>query len=144
MAKTFRELVVWQVAMDLTEQIYRATATFPADERFGLTSQMRRAAVSIPSNIAEGHGRNSTADFRHFLGIARGSAREIETQVLIAERLDLIPAVVATSLADHTTSLSIKLTHFISTLEREHREPQREAEAQSRSASAASRSKISP
>ena len=144
MAKTFRELAVWQLAMDLTEQVYRATANFPADERFGLTSQMRRAAVSIPSNIAEGHGRNSTPDFRHFLGIARGSTREVETQILIAERLSLIPVDPATSLTELTTSLSIKLTHFMSTLEREHREPQRAAAAQSRSASAASRSRTSP
>ncbi|MBS0210244.1 MAG: four helix bundle protein [Planctomycetes bacterium] len=76
--------------MDLVELVYRVTRDFPSDERFGLTMQMRRAAVSIPSNIAEGHGRYSSRDFARFLQIAIGSLSELETQVLIASRLNYL------------------------------------------------------
>jgi four helix bundle protein len=85
--KDYRDLIVWQKAMDLVETIYRTTATFPREEVYGLTSQIRRAAISIPSSIAEGNGRNTTRDYVHFLGMAYGSVKEVETQVLIAERL---------------------------------------------------------
>ena len=85
--KNYSELIAWQKAMDLVEFVYRATSAFPADERFGLTSQLRRAAVSIPSNIAEGQGRTSTAEFLHHLSIAYGSLREVETQILLGGRL---------------------------------------------------------
>ena len=88
--KDYRDLIVWQKAMDLVEAIYRTTAAFPREEIYGLTAQMRRAAVSIPSNIAEGNGRNTTRDYLHFLGMAYGSVKEVETQVLIAERLRYI------------------------------------------------------
>ena len=83
----YRDLVVWQRSMELCSATYRATATFPDEERYGLVSQMRRAAVSIPSNIAEGHGRLTTNEYRHFLGVARGSLKELETQILIARDL---------------------------------------------------------
>lgn len=73
--------------MDIVEAVYRATSTFPADERFGLTQQLRRAVVSVPSNIAEGQGRKSTNEFIHFLSIAKGSLCEVETQLIIAQRL---------------------------------------------------------
>ena len=76
--------------MDLVEMIYHVTKDFPTDERYGLTSQLRRAAVSIPSNIAEGQARHSTAEFKNFLSIARGSLAEVETQLLIARRLNYI------------------------------------------------------
>lgn len=89
-AKNFKDLIAWQKAMDLVETVYRLTSQFPADERFGLTSQLRRAVVSIPSNIAEGQGRNSPGDFGRFLSIAYGSLREVETQLLIAVRLKFI------------------------------------------------------
>ncbi|WP_447529203.1 four helix bundle protein [Vreelandella sp. TE19] len=82
-----QELRVWQQAMDLVEEVYRLTAKFPSNEKFGLTSQLRRAAVSIPSNIAEGAARGSSKDFIRFLFIARGSLSEIETQLLISLRL---------------------------------------------------------
>lgn len=88
--KSYRDLIVWQRAMELCAATHRATATFPKDERFGLVSQMRRAATSIPSNIAEGHGRLSTNEYRQFLGIARGSLKELETQILIASDLDYL------------------------------------------------------
>jgi len=80
-------LIAWQKAVDLVEEVYRATAAFPKEELFGLTSQIRRAAVSVPSNIAEGQGRASTNEFRHHLSIALGSLCELETQHVIARRL---------------------------------------------------------
>jgi four helix bundle protein len=87
MSTSVRDLVAWQQAMDLVELIYKATAKFPREEIYGLTAQVRRAAVSVASNIAEGQGRNSPKEFIYFLGMARGSLTEVETQVLIAGRL---------------------------------------------------------
>ena len=85
--RDYRDLIVWQKGMDLVTEVYRVTRGFPRDELYGLTNQVRRAAVSIPSNIAEGHARESTAEYRHFLSIAQGSRAEVETQLLIAVRL---------------------------------------------------------
>lgn len=82
-----RDLIVWKKAMELTIQIYQLTKSFPAEERFALTDQLRRAAVSIPSNIAEGRKRGSETEFKHFLRNAFGSAAEIETQLEIAQTL---------------------------------------------------------
>ena len=90
--KGFRDLIVWQKAMNFVVEVYRVTGPFPSDERFGLTSQLRRCAVSIPSNIAEGHGRKGTREFLSFLSIAYGSLNEAQTQVLIAERLGFVTA----------------------------------------------------
>lgn len=87
MIKTYKDLIVWQKAMDLTELIYEYTKNFPEKERFGLTSQMTRASVSIASNIAEGRGRGTRKDFKHFLDMAYGSACELETQLIISKRL---------------------------------------------------------
>jgi four helix bundle protein len=87
MGRSYKDLVAWQKSMDLVTATYRTTAGFPRDELFGLTSQLRRAAVSIPSNIAEGQGRLSEKEFRYFLGQARGSLMEVETQIQIAENL---------------------------------------------------------
>jgi len=87
MGRSYKDLVAWQRAMELVTNVYRATASFPREEQFVLTSQLRRAAVSIPSNIAEGQGRFSHKDFRHFLGQARGSLMEAETQLQIARNL---------------------------------------------------------
>jgi four helix bundle protein len=81
---------VWQRAMDLVEEIYKASQGFPREETYGLRSQIRRAAVSVPSNIAEGQGRRTTPDFLRHLSIAYGSLREVETQILIAARLRYI------------------------------------------------------
>ncbi len=85
-----RDLEVWKQAMHLALNVYEATRQFPAEERFGLVSQMRRAAVSIPSNIAEGAGRNGQKEFAHFLGMARGSLSELETQCMLAHRLGFL------------------------------------------------------
>ena len=88
MVKSFRDLDVWHLGVELAETVYRVTARFPKSELFALSSQMRRAAVSIPSNIAEGRARNSTREFLHFLSISRGSLAELETQLELAVRLD--------------------------------------------------------
>lgn len=88
--KSYKDLIVWQKAMDLVEMVYTVTKGFPREELYGLTNQLRRATVSVPSNIAEGHARNSTAEYRNFLSMARGSLAEVETQLLIAERLKYI------------------------------------------------------
>lgn len=85
-----KELKIWQKAIDLSVDVYKITSHFPSDERFGLTSQARRAAVSISSNIAEGAGRTSTKEFNYFLGIANGSSFELQTQLVIASRLSFI------------------------------------------------------
>ncbi len=86
----YRELLVWREARRLTTEIYRGTQAFPRIEMFGLTQQMRRAAISIVSNIAEGHGRRSPKETLHFLSIARGSLQELETQTLIATDLEYL------------------------------------------------------
>jgi len=88
--RTFRDLVVWPKAMDLVTEIYRVTQKFPKEEIFGLISQLRRAAVSVPSNIAEGQGRLTEKEFRQFLGNARGSLAEVETQIIIAKNLGFL------------------------------------------------------
>ncbi|KQM78826.1 four helix bundle protein [Pedobacter sp. Leaf216] len=85
-----KELKIWNKAIDLAVDVYKATSTFPTDERFGLISQSRRAAVSIPSNIAEGAGRNSVKEFNNFLGIANGSSYELQTQLVIANKLSIL------------------------------------------------------
>jgi four helix bundle protein len=85
--QSFRDLIVWQKSVDLAATICRMTREFPREELFGLTGQMRRCAVSVPSNIAEGQGRLTTGEFRQFLGVARGSNFELQTQIEIARRL---------------------------------------------------------
>ena len=88
--QSFRDLTVWQKAMRLAELAYRITASLPEHERYGMTAQIRRAAASIPANIAEGHGREGQASFIQFLRVAQGSLKELETHVLLAERVDLL------------------------------------------------------
>ncbi len=85
--KSYRDLIVWQRAMDLTEIVYRDTTRFPKEETYGLTSQLRRAAVSVAANISEGHARNTTGEFNQFLGIASGSLAEVETLIMLSKRL---------------------------------------------------------
>ena len=86
---SYRELIVWQKSMDLTVRIYALTRYFPAAERFGITSQMRRSAASIPANIAEGQARRSRGEFVHLLGVARGSLAELETFLTLSTKLEL-------------------------------------------------------
>jgi four helix bundle protein len=88
--RTYQELLVWQKAMDLVVTVYKLSAQFPKEEIYGLTSQIRRAAVSIPSNIAEGQGRGIGNEFARFLRISQGSIQEVETQALVAERLGYV------------------------------------------------------
>jgi four helix bundle protein len=89
MNQSFRDLLVWQRAIQLTVAVYRMTNEFPREELYGLTSQVRRSAVSVASNIAEGHGRLTAGEFRHFLGISRGSNFEVQTQLEIARALEI-------------------------------------------------------
>lgn len=86
----YKDLIVWQKAMDLVTEVYSVTKNLPKDELYGLTSQLRRAAVSVPSNIAEGNARTSSGDYLRFLSIARGSNSEVEIQLLICVRLDYL------------------------------------------------------
>jgi four helix bundle protein len=88
--KSYQDLKVWQVAVDVVTDIYKEVQKFPHNEIFGLVSQIQRASVSIPSNIAEGHARGSNREFHRFLSIALGSTAELETQLIIAERLNYI------------------------------------------------------
>lgn len=88
--KCHKDLDVWKRSMDLVTEIYQLTGTWPTDERYGLTSQLRRAAISVPSNVAEGAARGSTKDFARFLNIAQGSLAEVETQLELAKRIGLI------------------------------------------------------
>ncbi len=85
-----QELKIWQKSMELATDVYNATLTFPKEETYGLVSQIRRCAVSIPSNIAEGAGRNSNGEFCHFLGISNGSSFELQTQLIISNKLKMI------------------------------------------------------
>ena len=87
--ESYRDLLVWQRGMDITTAVYRLTRGYPRDELFGLTSQTRRAAVSIPANIGEGHGRGTRQSYAAFLRIARGSLKELETHLMIAERIGI-------------------------------------------------------
>ena len=87
---SYKDLIVWQKSMDLALQIYNTTKTFPKEEIYVITAQLRRAAVSIPSNIAEGHQRNSTKEYLSFLYIARGSNSELQTQLILCQRLGYI------------------------------------------------------
>ena len=103
---SYRDLVAWQKAMDLVVAVYRETASWRADERFGLISQVRRAAVSVPANIAEGSGRSGSAEMRHFLSIAHGSLSEAETYLDIAERLGFLAPSTAQLLYDQCMEIS--------------------------------------
>jgi four helix bundle protein len=105
MSQTYRDLIAWQKSMDLVTAIYQATRAFPREELYGLTSQLRRAAVSIPSNIAEGQARYSHAEFHHFLRNARGSLAEVETQIQIACNLKYIQEEQAQPLLHATAEL---------------------------------------
>ena len=112
----YNNLQIWQQAMDLVEDIYKLTASFPTEEKFGLVSQMTRAAVSIPSNIAEGAGRNSDKDFAHFISIAIGSLYELNTQIVLSERLGYINQSQSQELQKKLDNLQRKSVSFKSKL----------------------------
>lgn len=114
--KNFRELKVWEKSHQLTLAVYKATTTFPREEQYGLTSQLRRACASVPANIAEGCGRGSEADFARFLQIAMGSASELEYHLLLARDLNLLRQVEYESLDREVTDVKRMLTSFIQKL----------------------------
>jgi four helix bundle protein len=116
MGRSYRELVAWKKAMLLVTEIYWATKSFPIEERYGLTNQLRRAAVSIPSNIAEGQARFSAKDFHRFLSTARGSLVEVETQVEIAKNLGYLSDVQSATLSQSTAELGRVLNGLISSI----------------------------
>ena len=113
---SYRDLKVWQKAMDLTVSCYKATQTYPADERFGLTAQMRRSAVSVASNIAEGYGRDSDGSFVHFLRISQGSLKELETQIIVSGRIGVMNSSSADSLLSATDEIGRMLRGLINSL----------------------------
>ena len=112
----FRQLRVWQEAMDLAEQVQRLTGTFPAAERFGIVLQLRRAAISVPSCIAEGNARSSTRDYLRFLSMSAGSLAEIETQVLLAARFGYVPEDALTRILGHLHAVARQLQALRSAL----------------------------
>jgi four helix bundle protein len=117
MSHKYQELIVWQRAMELAVEVYRVSRTFPKEEVYGLTSQMRRAAVSVPSNVAEGQGRLNPKEFRQFLGQARGSLLEVETQVELAHRLGFLSEVDLRALMQRTQEVLRLLNGLISKLD---------------------------
>jgi four helix bundle protein len=119
--QSYRQLIAWQKAMDFVAEVYRVTRTFPKEEMYGVTSQLRRAAVSIPSNIAEGQGRQTTGEFRQFLGHARGSLLETETQILLSERLEYLGHKETESLIAQAAEVGRILNGLMNSLEKSRR-----------------------
>jgi four helix bundle protein len=111
--KTFKDLIVWQRATEFAITVYKITSRFPATEQYGLINQLRRAVVSIPSNIAEGSKRGSKKDFTHFLRMAQGSCAEIETQITIANNLEFLPKESYGELLQELESIMKMLTRLI-------------------------------
>ena len=104
--RSYRELIVWQKALDYVILVYEATKQFPRAERYMLTDQIRRAIVFVPSNIAEGQGRKSAKEFQRFLNIARGPSQEVETQIMIAQRLHYLDKAEESKLLSHSTGIA--------------------------------------
>lgn len=115
--RTYQDLEVWQKGMDLAEGCYRITRSFPTEEKYGLTSQIRRAAVSVPANIAEGYGREYRAEFIQFLRIAQGSLKELETHLLLSIRVEILDKLETQPLLDICKSVSRMLRAFIRSLQ---------------------------
>lgn len=114
--RNHKDLRIWQQGISLVEEIYKVTHLFPADEKFGLVSQMRRSSVSIPSNIAEGYGRRSTGDYKRFLNISLGSIYELETQIIVAGNLGFIDSENKNALLQEIEVLGKMTNKLISTL----------------------------
>lgn len=117
-SKSYRELIVWQKAMTLARQVYALSEELPKSEAYGLFSQIRRAAVSVPSNIAEGHGRLTDSQFRHFLGIARGSLYEMQTQLELAGDLGYLDKKFVLELMDNGWEVARLINGLLSVLGR--------------------------
>ncbi len=115
--QSHRDLKVWQISLDLTETLYRLSGDWPKNEQYGLVSQIRRAAVSVPANVAEGAGRRSTGEFIQFVGIARGSLAEVETLLIIARRLGYVEEPVCRQLLEDIYELGRMTTGLIQSLE---------------------------
>lgn len=116
MIKTFRDLKIWQQSMELVTEIYKTTSQFPEEEKYGLTSQLRRSSVSIPSNISEGFGRNSQGDFKRFVNISMGSLFELQTQIEVAKNLEFISEEIFQKLYEDTREIERMMSSFIRTL----------------------------
>jgi four helix bundle protein len=114
--KSYRELIVWQKSMQFVTDIYRVTESLPSHEQFGLTAQIRRAAISIPSNIAEGFGRQLSGDFVRFLTIARGSLYEVQTQIEIALNLRFLSEEAVSALSMQASEVERMLNRLITTI----------------------------
>ena len=110
--QSYRDLRVWNTAVELTIEVYRLTESFPSSERFGLTSQLRRAAVSVASNIAEGHARSTRGEYKNHVSIARGSAIEVEVQLFLAEQLGFVKSPTLTKARDHCDAISRMITNL--------------------------------
>ena len=123
MLKSYKELKVWQKAYNLCIEIYKITRTFPKEELYGLTSQMRRAAVSVPSNIAEGYGRKTTPEYLRSLYIAYGSSCELETQILLSGDLGLMKAEALNKLLADLGEVERMLKALIKAVENKHLNP---------------------
>jgi four helix bundle protein len=116
MRRSYKDLVVWRKAMKLVTEIYKATSAFPKNELYGLTSQLRRAAVSVPCNIAEGQGRLTHGEFQQFLGYARGSIMEVETLIQISTDLNFLQSTQSEQLQDETAELGRILNGLLSSI----------------------------
>ena len=118
LGRNYRDLIAWQKAIDLVEAIYRASSNYPREELYGLTSQTRRSAVSVAANIAEGQGRRTPGEFLSFLSIAKGSVNEVETQLIIAQRLGFLTDNAASPILSLCTEVSALTTGLANSIER--------------------------
>ncbi|HEX29585.1 TPA: four helix bundle protein [Candidatus Poribacteria bacterium] len=121
--ESYRDLQVWQKAMNLVVAVYKVTQGFPQIEQYGLTAQSRRAAVSVPANIAEGHGRRHRAEYLNFLSVARGSLMELETHLMIAHRLNYLTDEMVDELLGQTAEIGRMLNGLMTALTRPQRQP---------------------
>lgn len=125
MGQSYRELIAWQRSIDVVTEVYRVTESFPRREIYGLTAQIRRAAVSVPSNIAEGQARHSQKEFMRFLSTARGSLAEVQTQLLIAQNLSYIDTEKAETLHHQTVNVCQLINALYAAIERRTKNEER-------------------
>ncbi|MCL4767257.1 MAG: four helix bundle protein [Hyphomicrobiaceae bacterium] len=115
--RSYRDLVIWQKAMDVAVSCYELTAKFPKDELYGLAAQIRRASASVAANVAEGHGRENTGSFIQFLRVSQGSLKELETHVMLAERVGIVPKTSTGPLLAECESIGRMLRSLIRSLQ---------------------------